>query len=145
MHTDTKTCINACEKLLRGEISAVETYRQAIEKFQNQPEATVLADIQRDHEESASVLRNHLIEMGALPKNDSGIWGDFAKAVEGTAKIFGESTALAALIQGEKIGVSDYESALGDEGVMESIKIEIRNTLIPRLHNHISALEQLKA
>ena len=34
--TTTDKCIEACNSLLRGEISAIETYNQAIEKFRNE-------------------------------------------------------------------------------------------------------------
>src|SRR5690606_31544821 len=85
--TQTEHCIDICNSLLRGEISAVETYTQAIEKFRDEPEVSLLEDIRRDHVESANRLRQNIHTMGGQPSNDSGAWGTWAKGVEGAAKL----------------------------------------------------------
>ena len=141
----THECIDVCNSLLRGELSAIETYDQALEKFENDTERSALRSIQSDHQNSAARLRDHLIDMGAEPATDSGAWGTFAKAVEGTAKLLGESPALAALQQGEEHGIDEYEEALRNEGVMAEIKTVIRQQLLPPLSEHIAALDRLKA
>src|SRR5687768_9850261 len=97
--TNTDTCIKACNRLLRGELSAIETYNQALEKFSGSPETSTLERIRAEHEKNAAVLRDHIIEMGGTPDSDSGAWGSFAQAVEGTAKMLGESAALKALVE----------------------------------------------
>lgn len=140
----TDSCIAACNKLLRGELSAIETYQQALEKFAGSPESHTLQEILADHEDSAILLRSHLADMGATPDTDSGAWGSFAKAVEGTAKLFGETAALQALKEGEQHGINEYEEALDDDGVMAEAKATIRGTLLPRLQAHLGALDALK-
>ncbi len=132
-------------KLLRGEISAVETYRQALEKFDGEPETAILSDIIADHEEAVAILSEHLAGHGGDLETSSGVWGGFAKAVEGTARIFGESASLLALLEGEKIGISDYESALGNPDADERIKTIIRDQLLPGSRDHVAALEALRA
>jgi hypothetical protein len=141
----TDECIDVCSSLLRGELSAIETYTQAIDKFDREVEASTLHTLRADHQNSAAKLRQHIIDMGAEPPADSGAWGAFAKAVEGTAKILGESPALAALKQGEQHGIDEYEEALKNPDVMEEIKTVIRRELLPPLSQHITALEQLTA
>src|SRR5688572_26845251 len=84
-------CIDVCNSLLRGELSAVETYEQALEKFEGQGHSEILAALQSDHRSNAEILRSHLLDMGAEPADSSGAWGGFAQAVEGSAKLFGES------------------------------------------------------
>jgi hypothetical protein len=137
-------CIDVCNSLLRGELSAVETYTQALGKFENDPLRSDLDRLRADHEASASALRQHLVDMGAEPDESSGAWGTFARTVEGTAKILGESPALAALEEGEEHGINEYREALDNGGVMEDIKMEIRQTLLPRLNSHISVLEAMR-
>jgi hypothetical protein len=137
-------CIDVCNSLLRGELSAVETYTQALGKFENDPSRSDLDRLRADHEASASTLRQHLVDMGAEPDESSGAWGSFARTVEGTAKIFGESPALAALEEGEEHGINEYREALDNNDVMEDIKMEIRQTLLPRLNSHISVLEAMR-
>ena len=140
----TDECIEVCNSLLRGELSAIETYTQAIAKFDTDPERSALLGIRDDHERSANRLRDHLADMGATPATDSGAWGSFAKAVEGSAKVLGESPALAALEQGEEHGIDEYENALRNAGVMEEIKTVIRGDLLPALSEHIAALGRLR-
>ncbi|QJE95103.1 DUF2383 domain-containing protein [Luteolibacter luteus] len=141
----TSECIEVCNSLLRGEISAVETYDQAIEKFREEPERSALEGIRSDHQRSVGRLRQHLIDMGAEPATDSGAWGSFAQAVEGTAKALGQSPALAALEQGENHGIDEYEEALRNSNVMEEIKIVIRQDLLPALSSHVATLDRLRA
>jgi rubrerythrin len=141
----TDECIDVCNSLLRGELSAIETYNQALEKFEAEVERSALQAIRSDHEASASSLREHIIDMGAEPSTDSGAWGTFAQAVEGTAKLLGESPALAALQQGEEHGIDEYEEALRNSDVMEEIKGVIRQELLPRLSEHVAALDRLRA
>lgn len=142
---DTQSCIDACNKLLRGEISAIETYSQALEKFKSTSALTPLQQILEDHQRSAATLRIHISEMGAAPDTGSGPWGAFAKAVEGVATLLGKSPAIAILIQGEEHGISEYEEALNDPGVMDEMKIVFRDIHIPRLQKHIAVLEELPA
>lgn len=122
----------------------METYNQAIEKFGTEPEFTALQSIKTDHIEAVGTLRQHVLEMGGTPADGSGAWGTFAKAVEGGAKLLGESPALSTLIAGEEHGISEYEDALKDDNVMEEIKHPIRSRLLPALQVHIDALKRLQ-
>ena len=97
-----------------------------------------------EHQDSADDLREHLLEMEAVPDTDSGAWGSFAKAVEGTAKLLGESAALLALREGEEHGIREYKEALVGTDAMEEAKDLIRETLLPRLESHLPLLEGLK-
>jgi Domain of unknown function (DUF2383). len=141
--TLNQDCIDVCNRLLRGELSAVETYRQTIQKFEGDPAINTLRQIQAEHEYAAELLRNNVLEMGGEPSTDSGAWGVFAGAVQGVAKAFGESSALKGLQQGEEHGLDDYEDALEDEDVMASCKDMIRSELMPRTRQHIASLQEL--
>ena len=61
MATDT---VNVLNSFLRGEISAVETYRQAIEKLQDQPGVSTLSECLRSHEQRVSVLKSEIRSRG---------------------------------------------------------------------------------
>jgi Domain of unknown function (DUF2383) len=137
-------CIDVCNSLLRGELSAIETYTQAIDKFGNDPENSALDGIRGEHEANASALRQHIVEMGAEPAGSSGAWGGFATAIEGAAKVLGRSPALGVLQQGEEHGIERYREALANEGVMEDIKVTIRQQLLPSLNEHVAALQRIQ-
>lgn len=136
-------CIDVCNRLLRGELSAVETYRQTIRKFEGDPAVNTLRQIQAEHEYAAELLRNNVLEMGGEPSSDSGAWGAFANTVQGVAKAFGESSALKSLQQGEEHGLDDYEDAIEDDDVMPGCKDMIRAELMPRTRQHIASLQEL--
>jgi uncharacterized protein (TIGR02284 family) len=132
-------------RLLRGELSAVETYSQALEKVGDDSGGTTLREIARQHREAANVLTEHLVRFGGKPEDDSGAWGAFAGAVMGTAKLFGNQAAWEALQQGEEHGVNQYEDALDDEHLPEECRILIETQLLPAQRRHVAALKSIQA
>ena len=143
MNATTEECITVCNSLLRGELSAVETYDQALEKYAATPAAGELGRIRSQHSTAAARLAANVREMGGVPETGSGVWGTFATTVQGTANLFGEGSALQSLKQGEEKGRRDYEDALENDEVMEDCKMMIRTELLPPIHSHISILETL--
>ncbi|MDF1656266.1 MAG: DUF2383 domain-containing protein [Verrucomicrobiales bacterium] len=141
MHED---CIEWCNKLLRGERSAVETYQMAIDKHHDNPALTELNDIRAEHHRSVTELEANIREMGGEPDQDSGVWGVFAKAVQGGANLFGEESAIEALENGEKKGLDDYEDALESGELMPGCAILYREKLIPRIKSHLLILDRLE-
>lgn len=140
-----KTTSETCNALLRGELSAIETYTQAIEKFTDSNGDFPLERIRADHEASAVSLREIIGDCGDEPATSSGPWGTFATAAEGVAKLFGESPALMMLQHGEIHGISEYEEALEDDELDESVKDLIRRELLPALRDHLVELERCKS
>jgi len=138
----TQTC-DTLNSLLRGEISATETYNQAMEKVGNESGAQELERIRNDHRTAANTLRQHVHHHGGQPDQDSGAWGYFAKAMEGSAKLFGNTAALKALKEGEESGLSSYEKALQDASLPADCKDLIRNSLLPQTRAHITTIDQL--
>lgn len=108
--------LNGC---LRGEISAAETYRMALDELgdAHAPEAKRLKELQRHHGEAAQELRARVRELGGEADDDSGAWGAFAKSVQGAADLFGDAAALKSIKEGEEYGVKLYEDALTDQSL----------------------------
>ena len=140
---EKKETISRLNSLLRGELAATETYQQAMAKVGNDPGADQLRQIHVEHREAANTLRQHVHQHGGKPDQDSGAWGTFAKAVEGTAKLFGNSAALKALKEGEERGMKDYNDALQDPNLPEECKSLIRTRLLPQTQAHIPVLDRL--
>src|SRR5439155_20827476 len=107
---DANTVVGILNTFLRGELSAVETYRQALERLASSSWATELLENKRSPEQRVEMLRNQIIRLGGKPADDSGPWGGFAKLVEGGAKLFGEKAAIAALEEGEDHGLKLYRN-----------------------------------
>ena len=132
---------------LRGEISAAETYRMAIEKVSDTDNTHaanlgLLREIQAEHGRAAQALRDRIRELGGEPSDSSGAWGAWAKLVEGTASVFGgDSGSLKALKEGEEHGLKDYSEGVDD---IDTTSAElVQNQLIPAQQRHINLLDQL--
>jgi rubrerythrin len=133
---------DALNSLLRGEISAAETYTQALKKVEGHPAAATLETIRKDHVEAANVLRRHVAARGEENAKSSGAWGAFAKSVEGTAKLLGNRTAIQALKEGEEHGVKSYESVLEKKDLDPAAKSAIQ-PLLARQRAHLPHIETL--
>ena len=127
---------------LRGEISAVETYRQALDKLKTSAHRPTLEECQRSHEYRVQLLRQEIRRRGGTPAESSGPWGAFAKLVEGGAKLFGEKAAVAALEEGEDHGRDDYKRDLKDLDAQGRSFVE-QNLLSEQLRTH-QAMSNLK-
>ena len=143
MTNTNEHCINYCNKLLRGERSAVETYDQAIEKYADDPALSELRSIRADHISAVGDLENNVRSMGGVPEEGSGAWGTFATLVQGAANLFGDDSAVAALTTGEKNGKKDYENGLEDEDIMPECKMLYRAELL-KINGHIVTLDRLQ-
>lgn len=137
-------CIKTCNSLLRGELSAIETYAKAIEKYPSTVVTPELTRIQSEHRRSATRLEQNVSEMGGSPETGSGAWGVFASAVQSAANLFGTESAIESLQRGEEHGKKNYEDALNSEDVMPACKDMIRTELLPRVCSHVEVLERLE-
>jgi uncharacterized protein (TIGR02284 family) len=139
----TKSSIDQLNSFLRGELSAVETYRIALDKLD--ADSPARSDLQvnlASHEDRVAELQAAIRAAGGTPAESSGVWGGFAKAVEGAASVLGDKAAIAALEQGEDHGVDDYKDDVDDLAPAH------RELLVNRLrpaqratHDRLSALK----
>jgi hypothetical protein len=106
--------VEKLNSFLRGEISAVETYEQAIAKLDNAASRSELEQCRRSHQNRVDQLREQIRLLGGEPSRGSGAWGAFTKLVEGGATAFGEKAAIAALEQGEDQGLKMYRDDIDD-------------------------------
>jgi uncharacterized protein (TIGR02284 family) len=137
--------IDTLNTLLRGELSAVETYQQGLAKLGDTKGADELRRIHVEHRDAANTLRQHVHHHGGQPSTSSGAWGAFAKAIEGTAKLLGNDAALKALKEGEESGIKAYEKALEDKGLPADCGALIRSRLLPQTREHVPVLDRLMA
>ena len=67
MRGEADKTVDALNGFLRGEISAVETYRQAIEKLDGSATRLQLEDCRRLHEQRVARLREQVARLGGEP------------------------------------------------------------------------------
>lgn len=143
MSGEADKAVDTLNGFLRGEISAVETYRQAIEKLGRSSTAVQLEDCRQSHERRVATLRDQVARRGGEPAKDSGAWGAFARLVEGGAKTFGERAAVAALEEGEDHGLKLYRNDL--EKLDMATRQLVETELLPaqeRTHEFMSTLKR---
>ena len=143
MHSSRATVEKGVEQLnslLRGEISAVETYQMAIEKVggDRATEGGQLRAVAQEHGENAQRLRDHIRRIGGEADDSSGAWGAWSKVVQGTMDLFGDASALKALKEGEEHGLKDYREALDD--VDAQSRQFIWEYMIPAQQRHVATL-----
>ncbi|MGZ8136404.1 MAG: DUF2383 domain-containing protein [Methylococcaceae bacterium] len=138
--------IQVLNKFLKDELSATETYQQALAKLQEDAslgQSESLMPIYKDHQDAVSSLQALISRLGGTPCEDSGAWGTWAKIVQGGANLLGKETALKVLLEGEKSGVADYEEALEDTELSSDVCALIETKLLPAQEAHIRTLDRL--
>jgi len=139
-----KSSIDKLNHYLRGEISAVETYRMALAKLD--PTSMARSELDaclQSHQSRVVMLREAIRAAGGTPADGSGPWGMFAKAVEGGASILGDKATVAALEEGEDHGMKDYRADMTDLDL--SLRALVTGRLAPeqqRTHDRMSSLKK---
>lgn len=134
----------ALNRILRGEISAVEAYEKAIDGTKEPQDVERLNKYLEHHKSLVAYWQNEVESKGVKADRDAGPWGSFVSSFVSTAKVFGDSMTLSAMIQGEEHGLSEYKNLLENEFVREDNKRFVRETAIPNLEMHINSLKALK-
>ncbi len=144
MKPDYSYCIKVCNDLLQSELSAVETYSQALEKYTEAPVVEELRRICLDHANAAAQLAVKVQDMGGAPENAPGAWENFTSFVRSAENLHGEESAIEWLQRGEEMARKHYQSALLDDDVITDSKMIIREELLPSVIHHIASLERLE-
>lgn len=134
--------IDKLNSFLRGELSAVETYNQAIEKIDDPALKRQLQEMKSSHEMRAQKLSSRVRELGGQPEASSGAWGTFSKLVQGGASMFGKAAAISTLEEGEDHGKKDYLEHLDE--LSPTNRTFIQSEIIPeqrRTHDVLSGLQ----
>jgi Domain of unknown function (DUF2383) len=138
--------VKTIEKLLKDELSATETYQQALEKFRmpgGQFVANSLTPIFGNHKAAVSSLEAQIVKLGGTPHKSTGAWGSWAKLILEGASLLGKQSAIKVLLEGEKSGVEDYEKALQTPDLSPEIRALIEMTLLPAQQSHIRSLDRV--
>lgn len=119
--------IHKLQELLRGEMSAVETYELALKSVNHVGLHRTLQELLVSHSRRLPKLREKLMGLGGEVPTSSGIWGTFAKVFQSGADLLGDRAAIAALEEGEDRGVALYDGDMAgfDAKTRKLIDIEL--------------------
>jgi hypothetical protein len=138
--------IKIIEKLLKNEISATETYQQALDKLKEETGlggSEALMPLFEDHKDAVASLEAMNARFEGEPVENSGAWGTWTKMILGAANLLGKETVLKVLLEGEKSGTDDYKTALEDTELLADIRTLIETKLLPAQHAHTATLARL--
>jgi D-serine deaminase-like pyridoxal phosphate-dependent protein len=136
--------IDKLNELLRGEMSAVETYDIALGHMEPDSAArSTLTTCRDSHARRVELMAREVSTAGGTPSAKSGPWGAFAKVVETGATAFGEKVAIAALEEGEDKGLRDYREAIAAcDGTTRELILRDVMPLQEQTHRKMSQLKQ---
>lgn len=129
-------------KILRGEIAAVEAYAKAIEKFPQDAARFELASFRQDHQNNVLELTRLLKTQGEDPSRTSGAWGTTVAGLMNMATFIGDKSAVGLLIEGEEHGLNQYSDVLNFP-VPESIRTKISDSLLPQSRVNVGKLRSI--
>lgn len=130
------------DELIRGEISAVESFRAVLPKIKDSTERTALEQMLQDHVRAVDKLKQFAEPKFEMKAETSGPWGAFTKAFAGGASFFGDKAALTALKVGEQHGINEYQEAVRDNSINQEVRSLIQTELLPNQERHLQTINQ---
>ena len=129
-------------KIVRGEISAVEVYAKVIEKFPEDADRFELVSFRQDHQHNVDELSRLLKEHGEDVSNTSGAWGSTVAGLMNIATFMGDRSAVGLLIEGEEHGLNQYSDVL-NYPVPAAIRTKIAESYLPQSRINIGKLRAI--
>lgn len=130
--------------IVQGELAAINAYEQVSEKFPESPERKRIDQFRVDHSQAYSFWANESDISVSSEMTEPGIWGKVVEGFVGTAKLFGQTPTLKALIAGEEHGLNQYQEMLEDKDLDREYKTKIKNEFIPQIQGHINSLKAME-
>ncbi len=141
--TPSEEAGKAMNRLVRGEISAVEAYESIIEKIDSKPELERLNEMLKNHRSNVNYFKKMALKHNELPDYDSGVWGTVVSLFVGSAKLFGNTAALKSLKEGEEHGVKEYQKLIENDDVPRHVKSHVRDEIMPTLRMNINSIDAM--
>ena len=141
--TNNPKTIDQLNSFLRGELSAAETYRLALDRLDHTEHRGTLVQCSRSHEERARLLTEAILGRGGDPADSSGAWGSLVMMIERGAAAISERAAISALEEGEDHGRDDYLRDI--DNLEPSARQLVEFAILPeqrRTHDTIKAVKR---
>jgi hypothetical protein len=136
---------NTIDKLLKDELSAIETYECLLETFKLPGGHFVtdsLTPMYKDHQDALLSL-NTLAQPGNGTSKSSGIWGQIGNTVLTHPEFVGKKASIMELLEGEKNTEMDYMQVLENSNLSGDIRTLIEDKLLPYQQSHVRSLDRM--
>ena len=130
------------DELIRGEMAAVQSIDQILNKIKDSVEREKLSTIRQDHVRAVDRLKSYSGPGFSSKIDSAGPWGTFAQAFTGGASFFGDKAALQALKIGEEHGLQEYKEALENGDINTELRTVIQSELLPNQEKHLSIINK---
>lgn len=129
-------------ELIRGEMSAVQSFDTVIDKIRSDKDRETLRSIRQDHVQAIETLKRYAASdfKASEVTTSSGPWGNFASAFAGGASFFGDKVAIKALKLGEEHGINEYRELLKNSSINPEVRRVVENELLPQQEKHLSTI-----
>lgn len=107
--SENSQAIEDLNALLKNELSAIETYKQALTTLKEKSAADLISRCQQLHMSRAEKLKKAIVNLAGTPEEHLGLGGQFAKLVMAGAQAMGDSAIVVALEADEGEWSADYE------------------------------------
>lgn len=129
--------------LLRGELAAIHTYAQAIERMYTSTIRTELADCRGSHARRVELLRNYIQAAdGEDVVEGAEVWSDVANLLVGDTGRFGHQSIVDAIEQGEQRMRDVYRRELGE--LTADVARFVSERLLPEQERTLATLARLQ-
>ncbi len=130
--------------LLRGELSAVETYELALREFEFDADTTAsLRDCLRSHLRRSETLRHIICRQGGVPSDVFGIWGSLAGVLEMPPQARSRSSVIEALHRGETYARRDYEGEADQGALSKPVRVLLGTQLAPEQRRTLASVTRV--
>ena len=133
---------DALNRLLRHELTAIETYQCVIDTFEGQLDAQ-LKPLLEGHLQRAAHINDYLLALGKKRSHIQGFWGVLMSMTDSAGTMLDRQTILAALAEMEGHGVADYRRELCHLDDLSRVQVEAE--LLPGQERAVAALATVKS
>mgnify|MGYP002411140049 CR=1 FL=1 len=131
--------IDTLNELLKGELMAIDIYREAENMQGDEQVMVMLEQFAKDHEEHARILADRVRDLGGTPVTSTGMAGAMAGMSSKINALRGPSHLLQQVYDGEDKGVHAYEDRIDE---LDPQSQDLVNEIMSVDHDHLKVFKE---
>ncbi|NMB02088.1 MAG: DUF2383 domain-containing protein [Firmicutes bacterium] len=131
--------IDTLNELLKGELMAMNIYRETEDLQGDEQVMTMLKQFAKDHEEHAKLLAERIKELGGTPITGTGLGGAMASMSAKFNAMRGPAHLLRQVYDGEDKGVHAYEDRIDE---LDPESQQLVSAIMSEDHDHLKLFKE---